>query len=390
MSARDVVILGAGPTGCALGAYLARGGASVTLVERDAQAQPTVGESLIPETAQVLQELGFDVSGFAVKRGAVFCEAGVGARFDFSEAESPRYPHAWQVPREVFDARWRELARREGCEFVHAEARDVDLGARTLRTSAGDLVAGRVVDAGGRSMWLSRKLGLREGDARLRNLAVGTRMRGVRAVDPDEPGDVTICSVPAGWIWIVPFGEGVASVGAVMTPSAAPPGDSASRLAAMIASSPDARARLDGAERIAPLRGLQDFTASSTRFYGEGFALCGDAACFIDPVFSSGLLLGLRGARGLAAALLGGDLASWEVEYRAASAVFRKAIDAWYDGDFMTLALLPRERQKPYVRRGLVSLLAGDIYDPSRRTARDMADRMRDLAAAVRERSAQA
>lgn len=390
MTSCDFAILGAGPTGCALGVYLARGGARVTLVERDAQAQPAVGESLIPETALVLEELGFDVSGFAVKRGAVFCEAGVGARFDFAEAESPRYPHAWQVPREVFDARWRELARREGCALVHAEARDVDLGARTLRTSAGDLVAGRVLDAGGRSMWLSRKLGLRVGDPRLRNLAVGTRMRGVRGVAPDEPGDVTICSVPAGWIWIVPFGGGVASVGAVMRPSAAPPGDAAARLAAMIASSPDARARLDGAERVAPLRGLQDFTASSTQFYGDGFALCGDAACFIDPVFSSGLLLGLRGARGLAGALLGGDLAGWEAEYRDASAVFRKAIDAWYDGDFMTLALIPRERQKSYFRRGIVSLLAGDIYDPSRRSARDMADRMVDLAAAARGRAAQA
>lgn len=380
----DVAILGAGPTGCALGAYLARRGAKVTLVESVERPESVVGESMLPGSTLVFEELGLDLSGFMVKPGAVFCRDGESVRFDFSEAESVRYPWAWQVQREVFDLRWRDVARREGCAIVYAEARDVDLATRTLRTSAGDISAGRIVDAGGRAMWLSRKLGLRVGDARLKNAAVGTRMRGVKQVAPDAEGDITICCIPGGWIWIIPFGGGVASVGAVMSPACPITGTAEERLRAAIAMSPDATARLAEAERVLPLRGLQDFTATSTTFHGEGFALCGDAATFIDPVFSSGVLLGLYGARQLAAALDGGDLDAWQAEYREGAGVFRKVIDHWYAGDFMDVALAPRELQKPYYRTGIVSLLAGDVYNPTRRTPREMADRMGELAEMVR------
>jgi len=385
--ARDVVVIGAGPTGCALGAYLARGGATVTLVEGVERPEAVVGESMLPGAGLVFEELGLDLSGFMMKRGAVFCRHDGAVRFDFSEAEAPRYTHAWQVQREVFDLRWRDVARREGCEIVFADARDVDVARGVVQTSAGALTAGRVVDAGGRSMWLSRKLGLRVGDATLRNAAVGTRMRGVRSLAPDEVGDITICCIPGGWIWIIPFGDGVTSVGAVMTPASRLTGTAEERLRAAIASSPDASARLRDAERVFPLRGLQDFTASSTAFYGERFALCGDAATFIDPVFSSGVLLGLYGARQLAAALLGGDLAAWEAEYRAGAGVFRKVIDRWYDGDFMTVALAPPSQQKKYYRTGIVSLLAGDVYNPTRRSPHAMADRMGELAAMLRDRA---
>lgn len=380
----DFAIIGAGPTGCALGAYLARRGAKVTLVESVERPESVVGESMLPGSALVFEELGLDLSGFLVKPGAVFCQGGEAVRFDFSEAESPRYRHAWQVQREVFDLRWRDVARREGCAIVYGEARDVDLSTRTLHTSAGDISADRIVDAGGRAMWLSRKLNLRVGDARLKNAAVGTRMRGVKQLAPDTPGDITICCIPGGWIWIIPFGDGVASVGAVMSPSCMITGSAEERLKAAIAMSPDATARLAEAERVLPLRGLQDFTATSTTFHGEGFALCGDAATFIDPVFSSGVLLGLYGARQLAAALDGGDLDAWQEEYRAGAGVFRKVIDHWYAGDFMDVALAPRAMQKPYYRTGIVSLLAGDVYNPTRRTPREMADRMGELAGRVR------
>ncbi len=386
----DFVIVGAGPTGCALGAYLARRGAKVTLVESVERPESVVGESMLPGSTLVFEELGLDLEGFPVKHGAVFCQDGRAVRFDFAEQEVPRYKWAWQVKREVFDMRWRDVARREGCAIVYGEARDADVAARRLDTSVGTLTASRIIDAGGRSMWLSRKLGLRVGDAALKNAAVGTRMRGVKQLAPDEPGDITICCIPGGWIWIIPFGEGVASVGVVMSPACTLRGTAEERLAAAIAQSPDARARLADAERILPLRGLQDFTATSTAFHGDGFALCGDAATFIDPVFSSGVLLGLHGARQLAQALDGGDLDAWTAEYREGAGVFRKVIDHWYAGDFMTVALAPRELQKPYFRTGIVSLLAGDVYAPTRRTPREMADRMPELARMVREYNARA
>jgi len=380
----DVLVIGAGPTGCSLGAYLARRGARVRLVDAVPKPEGVVGESMLPCSGLVFEELGFDLSGFAVKRGAVFCQAGEAVRFDFREAESPRWPHAYQVQREVFDARWRDLARAAGCEITWARAERVSLPG-VLHTDAGEMRAGLIVDASGRGMWMSRQLGLRVGDPKLRNAAVGTRCTGVKRLPPDEEGDITICCIDGGWIWIIPFGGGLASVGVVTTPASPFNAVGAEeRFTKAIASSPDATARLSGATRIFPFRGLQDFTATSTAFSGEGFALCGDAATFIDPVFSSGVLLGLHGARQLAAALDGGDLAAWEREYREGAGVFRKVIDHWYAGDFMTVALCPPELQRPGYRQGIVSLLAGDVYDPARKSPRTMAEKMPVLAEAVR------
>jgi flavin-dependent dehydrogenase len=380
----DIIIIGAGPTGCALGAYLARRGAQVRLVDAVPKPEGVVGESMLPCSGLVFEELGFDLSGFAVKRGAVFCQDGQAVRFDFGEAESPRWSHSYQVQREIFDARWRELAAAAGCQFTWARAERVTLPG-VLHTDAGDLRGGFIVDAGGRGMWMSRHLGLRVGDPRLRNAAVGTRCTRVRQVPPDQEGDITICCIAGGWIWIIPFGGGLASVGVVTTPASPFSGLTAEqRFTGAIASSQDATARLSGATRIFPFRGLQDFTATSTAFSGPGFALCGDAATFIDPVFSSGVLLGLHGARQLAAAIDGGDLAAWEREYGDGAGIFRKVIDHWYAGDFMTVALCPPELQRPAYRQGIVSLLAGDVYDPARRSPQIMAEKMPVLAKAVR------
>ncbi len=391
-SHQDFVIIGAGPTGCALGAYLARGGASVTLVEAVERPESVVGESMLPCSRVVFDELGLDTTGFLVKRGAVFCaseaDGGGSVRFDFSEAEDPVYTHAWQVQREVFDLRWRDVATAHGCAIVYAKVTEVNVAGGRVESSAGAFEAGRIVDTGGRTMWLSQKLGLRVGDARLKNSAVGTRMRGVRALGRDQPGDITICCIPGGWIWIIPFGEGIASVGVVMSPDCPLRGSAEERFNGAMALSPEAWSRLQDAERILPLRGLQDFTASSKSFHGPGFALCGDAATFIDPVFSSGVLLGLCGARSLAPALLDGSesaLDRWQAEYRDGAGIFRKVIDHWYAGDFMTVALAEPRLQKPYYRRGIVSLLAGDVYNPARTSPRRMAERMGELAAKVRE-----
>jgi flavin-dependent dehydrogenase len=383
----DFLIIGAGPTGCALGTYLRKRGATVTLLESVEKPESVVGESMLPCSGTVFDECGLDLSGFVVKHGAVFCQDGRSVRYDFSEAEDQTYTSAYQVQREVFDLRWRDVARTAGCEIVYGKALRAELPG-TLHTTEGPKHAARIVDAGGRSMWLASQLGLRVGDPRLKNAAIGTRFRGVKPVAPSEPGDIDICCIDGGWIWIIPFGGGVSSVGVVMTPSSPFRGTVEERFAAAIASSPDAQARIAGAERILPLRGLSDFTASASTFSGDGFALCGDAATFIDPVFSSGVLLGLTAARGLADALCGGDLAAWEAGYRDGANVFRRVIDYWYAGDFMTLALAPREMQKPYFRRGIVSLLAGDVFRTGPTASRMMADRMPTLAQMVRSSAA--
>ena len=112
------------------------------------------------------------------------------------------------------------------------------------------------------------------------------------------------------------------------------------------------------------MRGHQDFTAASSRLHGDGWALVGDAAVFIDPVFSSGVLLGLESAHGLAACVLGHDTHDrWEARVRRASGAFEHAALAWYDASFLTVLFSAAERQDERTRGEIVALLAGDVFD---------------------------
>lgn len=366
--------------------WLRRRGATVTLVEAVERPDSVVGESLLPGVGPVLEDLGVDMSGHLVKRGAVFCRGDRAARFDFADAHEPRYAYAWQVQREVFDQQLRARATEAGCRVVYATALRAELPG-LLHTTEGALQADLIVDAGGRAMWLSRQLGLREPDPHLKNAAIATRVRGARWLEGDQEGDIVICEIPGGWIWIIPFQDGTSSVGVVTTPGSPLRGDPEQRLKGALALSAAARARLSEAERILPFRGLSDWTASSTRFFGDGFALCGDAATFLDPIFSTGVLLGLDSARGLAAALDGGDLADWEARYREGLGVFRGVVDCWYTGDFMDLALAPPAIQRSYVKVGITTVLAGDVFrGPA--VARSVSERMPFLAEAVRRYAA--
>lgn len=376
------MIIGAGPVGSALGIWLRRRGASVTLVEAVERPESVVGESMLPCVGPLLDELGLDMSGYLVKHGAVFCRDADAARFDFADADQPRYTYAWQVQRERFDLELRRLAVGAGCALVHATARRAELPG-TLHTDAGTLHAGLIVDAAGRGMWLANQMGARVADPTMRNAAIATRVRGYRPQSPEEVGDIVICCIPRGWIWIIPFADGTASVGVVMAPGCPLDGGPEQRLNGALALSAAARSRLDGCTRLLPFRGLSDWTASADRFSGDGWALCGDAAAFLDPVFSSGVLLGLESAKGLVEALDGGDLSAWEANVRLGVGVFRRFVDAWYDGDFMDVALAPVEIQRTWIKVGITTLLAGDVWRGA--AARTMGDRIGGLAGSVRQ-----
>jgi len=170
------VILGAGPTGCTAATFLARAGQDVLIVERNATPVVAVGESLIPLAGDVLADLGVDMSGFLVKRGAVFTRGDDEfTRFDFSEAARDRYPYAWQCPRAQLDARLRDVALAAGVRFVTAKVRGFDLPGQ-VQTDQGTLRAETVVDAGGRGQLLARQLGIQTTYPELRN-AVRTALR---------------------------------------------------------------------------------------------------------------------------------------------------------------------------------------------------------------------
>jgi len=141
-----------------------------------------------------------------------------------------------------------------------------------------------------------------------------------------------------------------------------------------------ARERLRGAERVEAWRGTSDFTTSSTAFHGDGWALAGDAATFLDPVFSTGLTLGLHGGRWLAQGLLEGDLVTYEQRVRDAIAAFLPAVLGFYDDSFLTVCFSKEARTPGTIRSAVISLLSGDVFDPEFSAARRIARRLPDMA----------
>lgn len=164
------VILGAGPTGTTIGTLLARGGADVLLLDQAPVPAGVVGESLIPMTADVIHELGLNMEGFLVKRGAVFTRGDQEVRFSFDSALRDSPPYAWQVPRADFDARMRQMAVDAGCRILHVRVTDVDLPG-TVHTDQGTVACQTFIDAGGRNQFLARRLGIRSSHPPLRNAA---------------------------------------------------------------------------------------------------------------------------------------------------------------------------------------------------------------------------
>ncbi len=380
----DAVVLGGGPVGCTLATLLAQAGWDVLVVERDEHPLRGVGESLLPFGNRVLALLGISMEGFLRKDGAVFFEQGRTVRFPFADAARTDWDHAHQVQRDVFDQRFRDKAREAGARWLQARVTGVALPGRAL-TTAGAVEASWVFDCMGRGQFLSRKLGLRTLHPELKNAALTAHYRGIQHLPPAVPGDISVCVFEGGWWWFIPFADGTTSVGVVMTPAFDAAGD---RWEAALEASPEARAFLEGAEQLEPRRGVQDFTGLASRYHGEGWALVGDAASFLDPVFSSGVILGLESAARLASVLVetGGTpeaLDAWEQHLRKATRAFDETVKAFYAGTFLATAFCPQELQKEEYRRGIISLLAGDVFEPGNPIPHAIAPRFATLAKMV-------
>ena len=172
-----------------------------------------------------------------------------------------------------------------------------------------------------------------------------------------------ICALDGGWFWLIPFADGRTSVGLVTTPGG-PRG--ADRWEEALRRCPAAAALLRDAEPLMPSQGAQDVTVCAERFHGDGWALVGDAATFLDPIFSTGVALALVGGQTLARCLIEGrPLEEYEATVRRGVEGLTPAVMSFYDGTFLQVAFSPRERQNETIRRAIVSLLAGDVFDPA-------------------------
>ena len=307
----DVVVIGGGPGGSAAATMLARKGFGVLLLERERFPRDHVGESLLPASIPVLEELGVSErvreAAFLPKWGATMVWGRDKTPWSWYFRETSRnYPHSYQVWRPQFDeilldnSRANGVDAREGC--VVTDVLLEDGGARGVRWRSDDAVEGEVsarfvVDASGQSALIGRKLQLRHWDDFFQNLAVYGYFQGSRRLPPPDETNIFIESYAQGWLWNIPLHTGLASVGAVVDSGAGrrellrhgPRGF----LMRQIADAPHTAAMLADAKLSSGPFVVRDWSYLSERMAGDGYVLVGDAACFVDPLFSSGVHMAL-------------------------------------------------------------------------------------------------
>ena len=365
----DVVIIGGGPGGSTAGAYLAKAGRKVLVLEREKFPRFHIGESMLPFSNDLFKETGvwpkLETGGFMPKKGAEFCTA-TGTRFQrfwFARGIGPEYGQTFQVERARFDQVLLDHAASLGCTVrEEARASDLDLdgaehqvryewqgGTRTARCRW-------LLDATGRDTFVGKKLGLTRVPTQAdRRIATYAHFRGVFRNEGEAAGHITIVRLPGGWFWFIPLDAEKTSVGYVqrvddLRASGRKPEES---FDFVTQNYQELDSRLRAAERLGEVHTTADY---SYRF--EDFAphprvlFVGDAAGFTDPIFSSGVMLALKSAR-LAARLIGeADAAGrpglaparqrhYTREVRRMMEVYVKMITAFYDNPSFELFMHP-------------------------------------------------
>jgi flavin-dependent dehydrogenase len=381
----DVLVVGGGPGGSTISTLLMRRGWRVTMLERDRHPRFHIGESLLPANMPIFEELGALEKLRALGRlklGADFPrDDGSYYTFRFDRALGDTRPYAFQVKREDMDRMLFEHARENGVdarEQIKVERLAFDADGVTAHVDAAGnkstLRARYVVDASGRDTFLGKQLKLVRRSEKHQSAAMFAHYEGI-GYNPDDP-DGNIISVNRfahGWAWFIPLPGGITSVGCVCKPGYLKTRQGASNdefMARTLAIVPGADRRIAHARRVSPVRFTGNYSYACSAMAGHRWILIGDAWAFLDPVFSSGVFLSMYSAQ-KACEVVDGSLREPAREAALQKRYARHlrqgyARFAWFIYRFnspVMKALFADPRNVMQVEQGVISMLAGDVFD---------------------------
>jgi len=383
ISSTDVLVVGGGPAGSTIAALLAGKGLSVLLAERDHHPRFHIGESLLPMNMPILERMGLShrVRQIGVKKmGADFPadnERGYNV-FRFERSLNPTWPFAYQVRRDEFDQMLFANAIERGAAALQgAKVGPITFSAEgaTAEIVTGDASrthrARYVVDATGRDTLLGSQLRLKRRNPSHQSAALFAHFRGVERRPGDNAGNISICRFEHGWVWMIPLRDDCVSVGAVCSPDylkqRAVPNDEF--LMQTLRNIPEVWKRMEHAQINGNLHATGNYSYACNRISGPGWLMVGDAYAFVDPIFSTGVYLAMRGAE-VAADVVAEALrhpAHERALQRRYERDVRTGIDSlsWFIFRFNTPAmtyLFRNPRNVLRVEEAMISMLAGDVF----------------------------
>ena len=383
----DVVVIGGGPGGSTTATLLAERGHRVVLLEKDSHPRFHIGESLLPANVPLFEKLGVAREMEAIgmdKYGAVFVSPwhDKTAGFQFADAMDPSLPKAYQVRRSEFDEiLFRRAAAAGAVTHENCRVREVDLGDRQTRPSvtatdaSGRARAWRprfVVDATGRDTLIANRLKVKRRNPDHNSAALYGHFRGARRDCGREEGNIIIFWFDHGWFWFIPLKDGVTSVGAVVWPYYMKARDKPVRdyFLDTIALCPALAERLAHAQLVEEPTATGNYSYHCDLCQGENFIMVGDSYAFIDPVFSSGVMLAMNGGfagSDVVHARLAGDARAEAAARKRFEQVMRHGPKefSWFiyrvtNPTLRALFMSPSERFD--MKKALLSVLAGDIF----------------------------
>ncbi len=378
------MVIGGGPGGSTVGTVLAQAGKRVLILEKEHFPRFHIGESLLPYNRRLFEELGvlptLQSAGFPRKLGAQFHlgDASKCLKLVFRNGRFTRETSAFQVERATLDDLLLKHSRASGAEVregwtvtrYEVQNQQVTVTAKSDAGAAESFSAAFLIDASGRGNLTGNQEGLRVIHPSLKKLAVFGHFEGVRVDEGPPAGDTVVVRLKNKWFWLIPISRAVVSVGCVMdqdefAQARLSPEEIFTRI---WQSSPEMRARMGQAKLVRKIQTTSDFSYYNRRLAGPRLLRVGDAAGFMDPIFSAGVYLAMYSGKLAAQVVLeavaaghdgGRALKRYEKEVFRAMRFYWEMVEHFYTTPFMELFLEPRPKFN--LPDAITAILAGEL-----------------------------